>query len=354
MNTAVQNTEGTVTHSARQLLDLAREWIKQGNTSVAGQLLGDALKKCIPEENRSLKGEIVKDLGRVHLQNGDWDRAEDAFRQAEAIFLELGLYSGAAQSIRNLANLKFQLGRFEESDTLCEKAVDWATQAGDFQLRATILNTQGAIKSIEGKQKDSLKIFKLCLSDFRKAGNKLRQAYVLHNIGLAYYELGEYEKSKASFEEALMLAMEARDTSLVEICYQNFAKLYLKLGDIVAARSLIVLAQELLGTLKSPALATDLAIIEASSYRLSGDPGRAGDILDQALEKARTNNLLQHEAEILYESGQVAADSGRPEIARSRLEAAIKLFQQTGGSRLKDAVEKLKNLQAATTKGEAA
>ncbi len=354
MNTAVQNKEGSVTHSARQLLDLAREWIKQGNTSVAGQLLGDALKKCHREDDRSLKGEIVKDLGRVHLQNGDWDRAEEAFRQAETIFLELGQYSGAAQSIRNLANLKFQLGRFEESDTLCEKAVDWATRAGDFQLRATILNTQGAIKSIEGKQKDSLKIFKLCLSDFRKAGNKLRQAYVLHNIGLAHYELGEYEKSKASFEEALMLAMEARDTSLVEICYQNFAKLYLKLGDIVAARSLIVLAQELLGTLKSPALATDLAIIEASAYRLSGDPGRAGDILDQALEKARTNNLLQHEAEILYESGQVAADSGRPEIARSRLEAAIKLFQQTGGSRLKDAVERLKNLQATTTKGEAA
>ncbi len=354
MSVAKQNINGFVTHSARQLLELARDWVRQGNTSVAMQLLNDAFSLNDRDSDRLVKGDLLKEYGRVYMQVGDWDRAEDAFRQAEAIYLDLGEYRGAATTVRNLANLKFQLGRFAESDTLCEKAVDWATKAGDFQLRATILNTQGAIKSIEGKHRDAIKVFKLCLSDFRKSGNKLRQAYVLHNIGLAHYELGEFEKSKTSFEEALMLAMESRDTSLVEICYQNFAKLYLKLGDIVAARSLIVLAQELLGTVKSPALTADLAIVEATAYRVSGDPAKAGDILDKALEKARENNLLQHEAEILHESGQVALERGQTDLAKSRLEAAIKLFRQTGGAQLSEAVNKLKNLESAAGKTAAA
>jgi len=354
MSVAVQNSNSFVAQSSRQLLGLARDWIRQGNSSVALQLLNDAFKLNERENDKLVRGDLLKETGRVYMQSGDWDRAEDAFKQAETIFLELGDYRNAAMSARNLANVKFQLGRFAESDDLCEKAVDWATKSGDFQLRATILNTQGAIKSIEGKHKESLKIFKLCLSDFQKAGNKLRQAYVLHNIGLAHYELNEYYKSKSSFEEALMLAMEAHDTSLVEICYQNFAKLYLKLGDIVAARSLIVLAQELLGTLKSPALTADLAIIEATAFRVSGDTARAGDILDKALEKARNNNLLQHEAEILYESGQVALERGNPEVAKSRFEAAIRLLKQTGGAQLKEAVNKLKNLETAANKNEAA
>lgn len=350
MSVAVQNTEGFVVQSARKLLDLARDWIRQGNTSVAMQLLKDAFKLNEKDHDKLVNGDLLKETGRVYMQLGEWDRSEEAFKQAQAVYLELGENRGAAMSARNLANVKFQLGRFAESNDLCENAVDWATQAGDFQLRATILNTQGAIKSIEGKHKESIKIFKLCLSDFRKSGNKLRQAYILHNIGLAYYELNELYKSKQAFEEALMLAIEAGDTSLVEICYQNFAKLYIKLGDIVAARSLIVLAQELLGTIKSPALSADLAIIEATALRVSGDSSKAGDILDKALDKARNNDLLQHEAEILFESGQVAVEQGNPDLARSRFEAAIRLFKQTGSAQLSEAVSKLKSLEAAAGK----
>ena len=331
----------------QHLLELAREWMKQGNTAVAFQLLNQALKLKETEENKILKGELSKEIGRVFMQNGEWDRAEDAYNQALSIFLEHGHFQGAAESVRNLANLKFQLGHFADSSILCEKGIDWATKSGDFQLRATILNTQGAIKSIEGKSKESIQIFRLCLSDFRRSGNKLRQGYVLHNIGLAQIEIGQYQEAKSSLEEALALGMENKDLNLVELCYQNMARLHLQTGDLIAARSLVKAARIILDSLQSPALATDLGIITADLHRRSGDLDGAEKVIAESLQAAREKGLAQHEAELLYMGGLAAADRGEYDLARSRLEAAIALFKKTGGGGLKKAVERLKALDNA-------
>ncbi len=338
-----KNPENAVRQGQR-LLELAREWMKQGNTAVAFQLLNQALKLKETEDDKVLKGELSKEVGRIFMQNGQWDRAEEAYNQAKIVFLESGHFRGAAESVRNLANLKFQLGEFSLSDDLCRTAIDWATKSGDFQLRATILNTQGAIKSIEGKPKESIQVFRLCLSDFRRSGNRLRQAYVLHNIGLAQIELGQYQEAKNSMEEALTLALENRDLSLVEMCYQNMAKLHIETGDLIAARTLIKAARELLDTLKSPALCADLDIIEAEAERRSGDLVSAENIIEKALRQVREHGLSEHEAELLYEGGLVAADRGASDMARSRLEAAIVLFKKTGGGGLKKAIMKLKAL----------
>jgi tetratricopeptide (TPR) repeat protein len=344
MKTTDQKIGANIINDGQHLLELAREWLKQGNTAVAFRLLNQAMRLKETEENKVLRGELSKEVGRVHMQNGQWDRAEDAYIQAKSLFLDSGNFRGAAESVRNLANLKFQLGHFSDSYSLCETAVEWATKSGDFQLRATILNTQGAIKSIEGKAKESIQVFRLCLSDFRRSGNKLRQAYVLHNIGLAQTELGQYTDAKASLEEALSLAYENNDLTLVELCFQNMAKLYLLKGELVTARSLVKSAREIAEMLKSPALDVDLDIVEATLSRRSGDFVATQRLLEKALRAAQEHNLAQHEAEILYESGLTAIEQGQGHIARTQLEAAVSLFQKTGGGGLKKAVEKLKAL----------
>jgi tetratricopeptide (TPR) repeat protein len=330
---------------AQHLLRLAKEWMKQGNTTVAVQLLNEAMKLNEAAEDRLVKGEISKEMGRVYMQTGQWELAEDAYQDATAIFLEFEQYSGAAESVRNLANMKFQQGRFCDSNSLCETAVCWATKSGDYQLRATIFNTLGAIKSVEGNQRESIKILRLCLSDFRSTGNRLRQAYTQHNIGLAQLEVGDYIESRRSLEEALALALEQKDLTLVALCYQNIAKLYLKTCDLPAAQSLIKAAHEINNMLNSPNISTDLAIIEAESYRLGGDIKEARGILESALGQAREHKLTQHEAEILSDLGQLSIEMGRYEEARTNLEAAIALFKKTGGGLLNKAVSRLKDLE---------
>jgi len=332
---------------AQHLLRLAKEWMKQGNTTVAFQLLNEALKLKEVTEDKLVKGEISKEMGRAYMQTGQWDLAEDAYQEATAIFLEYEEYRGAAESVRNLANMKFQLGNFSDSNSLCETAVNWATKSGDYQLRATILNTLGAIKAVEGKQRESINIFRLCLSDFRSVGNPLRQAYTQHNIGLAQLELCDYAESRTSLEEALALALEQKDLNLVSLCYQNIAKLHLKTGDLLAARTLITVARDIINTLNSPSMQADLAIVEAESYRLAGDRNRAQEVLERCLAQAREHGLMQHEAEILSDLGQLCAELGKYEEARAHLETSISLFRKTGGGLLAKAETRLKDLESA-------
>ena len=331
---------------AQHLLRLAKEWMKQGNTTVALQLLNEALKLNEKVDDRLVRGEISKELGRVYMQKGQWNLAEDAYQEATAIFLEFEQYRGAAESIRNLANMKFQQGRFSDSSSLCETAVNWATKSGDYQLRATIFNTMGAIKSIEGNQRESINIFQLCLSDFRSTGNRIREAYTQHNIGLAQMEIGDYMESRRSLEESLELALEQKDLNLVALCYLNITKLHLKINDLEAAKSLINIAREINKMLNSPNINMDFEIIKAEALRLEGNFKEAHEILERALWHAREYNLEEHEAEIFSELGQVSIELGKFKEARINLEAAIALFKKTGGGLLEKAESRLKNLES--------
>jgi len=333
------------TGDTQHLLRLAKDWMKQGNATVAIQLLNEAKAANKRAEDKLVTGEISKELGRAYMQTGQWSLAEDAYQEATAIFLEFEQYRGAAESVRNLANMKFQQGRFSDSNSLCETAVQWATKSGDYQLRATIFNTLGAIKSVEGHQRESINIFQLCLSDFRSTGNRLRQAYTQHNIGLAQLEVGDHTESRCSLEEALALALEQNDLTLVALCYQNIAKLYLKTGDLPAAQSLIKVAHEINIMLNSPNISTDLAIIEAESYRQGGNISEALGILERALGQAREHKLTEHEAEILSDLGQLFIEMGKYKDARAYLEAAIAMFKKTGGCLLDKAVSRLKDLE---------
>src|SRR3972149_7245129 len=108
MKTVTRTNGESLTSDGQHLLELARDWMKQGNTAVAFQLLNQALKLKETEENKVLKGELSKEVGRVFMQSGQWDRAGEAYNQAQSIFLESGYLRGAAESARNLANMKFQ------------------------------------------------------------------------------------------------------------------------------------------------------------------------------------------------------------------------------------------------------
>jgi tetratricopeptide (TPR) repeat protein len=174
------------------LLNLARGWLKQGNPVVAVELLKSAVRSPEAERDRELLAQILKSIGRAMMMQSEWEGADTHYLEAQRLFLDLENYKGAAECIRNRANMYFQKGKYKESEELCGQALEWATQINDYELRATILNTLGAIKSATGNLRDSIKIFKLCLTDFQTSGNKVRQGYVLLNIGLTQTELTEY------------------------------------------------------------------------------------------------------------------------------------------------------------------
>jgi tetratricopeptide (TPR) repeat protein len=262
------------------------------------------------------------------MMQSEWNNADELYLEAQRVFQELENHKGAAESLRNRANMAFQCGEYIKSEEFCEQALDFATEINDYELRATILNTLGAIKSATGELRESIKIFKLCLADFQTAGNKIRQGYVLLNIGLTQTELGEYANGIGSLEESLAIALDCKDLHLVEICYQNISKCYLAQKEAILAKSVIDTARKILPGLNSKSLEAELNLIDCKILRIMGNLSAAEELLETTYKMARVGHLSALEADILFEQGLLEKDKGRTEMATAKLDAAANHYRQ--------------------------
>lgn len=328
------------------LLELSRDWLKHGNPVVSLELLNSAMASAEAERDWELRANINKETGRAHVMQSDWDLAEIRFREGQRLFLDNEHYKGAAECARNCANMKFQLGNYRESEQLCEQALEWASETNEYELRATITNTLGAIKSATGDHRESINMFKLCLADFQSSGNSIRQGYVLLNIGMAENEIGEYSEGISYLRRALLIAFSEKDLNLVEICYQNISKCYLGREEPAVARSVIETARKILPSVSSPSLSAELDLIESKTMRALGDLDGATTLLGQTLKNAVANKMTALEADALNEQGLLERDKGHTKTAVVKLKAAAGLYRQLGMDRgYRESIQTLDILQ---------
>ena len=328
------------------LLELARGWLQQANSVVAEELLKSAINSGEAEKDPELRARILKETARSKMMQSDWDEADSLYLEAQRLFSDIQVFKGAAECARNRANLYFQKGMYRHAEKYCEQALNWATEANDHELRASILNTVGAIKSATGDLNEAIKMFNLCLSDFQTAGNYSRQGYVILNIGLTQIELKAYDQAIQKLNEALSIAFSVKDLHLVEICYQNISKCYLEQNEVSLAKSVVDTARKFLPGLNSQALEAELNLTDCKILRMLGHFEAAEELLSETLELAKSRNLSALIADLLFEQGLLLKDQGKFDIARAKLEAASGQFEKLGMLKnCKDVANELNQLE---------
>ena len=329
-----------------ELLKLAQGWLKQGNPIVAFELLNSAVDSREANVDKKLRACILKELGRGYMMQSDWEQADFLYLEAQRLFIEINDNKGAAESIRNRANMNFQKGNFKEAENLCEIALDYASKDSDYEIRATIFNTLGAIKSVTGELEEAIKILKLCLADFESADNTIRQGHVILNIGLTYIELSDYQQAIQYFNKSLAIALEIRDQNLLEICYQNIAKCYFEQKELSLARAVIKTARKILPGLNSKSLTIELNLLEGKILMLSGNQIGAESILNDAYKAAIESNQKALEADILIELGILSKEQNKAGKANSHVKAAMLIYKEIGmEGGFKKAVQILESLK---------
>ncbi|MBD3257016.1 tetratricopeptide repeat protein [candidate division GN15 bacterium] len=327
------------------LLDLARGWLKQGNTVVAAELLKSALASDEAESQPLVRAGILKETGRTLMMQSDWQGAEPLYLEAQRLYVEHKDLKGAAECARNRANMHFQQGEYQQSVDLCQKALDWASQINNHELRATILNTLAAVQSACGDYHEARKAFKLCLADFQASGNLIRQGYVQLNLGLTNMELEEYDEATHHLNESLSIALSEKDLQLVEICYQNIARCYLEQHETHLAESVLETARKILPGLNSLALETELSLIEGRLLRAMGHLTVAEETLEQTYRKALEHHLTALQADVLLEQGLLQRDLGNYRLAASKLNVASREYRRLGMDRgFQKAIQALEQL----------
>lgn len=175
----------------------------------------------------------------------------------------------------------FNRGEYTDAIVTYTQAESLLEEVNDDYLAGLLYTQFGELYRIFYDYNRCLASFEAACDHYSLAGLEYHRAHALHDIGMAYGNLDEFEKAISYFNIALEQAVELEDADLEMICYQNLVMLYdiiyeyEKCGEVVD-----VLTHKFDEELYSPKCLGSLA----SYYAQSNDDRRAEEYLQRAWE----------------------------------------------------------------------
>lgn len=194
---------------------------------------------------RRERGELLLLLGRVRLEKGEPERAEEDLRAARAAAGDRDL------ATPELAACLSARGLHDEAVSLCDEAL----------ARAAAGAANAALRVARGKALAGLRRFEESLASYHAALEALSAAGappsaridVLQEMGAAHVEAGDYANALAVYREALSLATRGSRVSAVWSLQVNLAYVATQNGDLAVVEEHLRAAEDLARVLGLPA-----------------------------------------------------------------------------------------------------
>ena len=255
--------------AAEVLGTLGEVYNNRGLFKEAAELKREALrarKLETPGDSPGLAKDI-NNLARLYYDLGDYERAEEMFREAIAIRRRLGEGGGElATNLTNLASTLSRRGLYEEAGGLLEEALRiYREEAGPESLEvAAGLYSLGVLQFNHGDYESAQALLNTALK-LRKELSGPRHTgvgQILNSLGQVAHASGDLGASVAYYEEALDLRRELLGDDHISVAstQKRMADVLLDRGEVESAKALI---EQALTTLRSTVPAENIAIIDA-------------------------------------------------------------------------------------------
>ena len=130
-------------------------------------------------------------------------------KQADIALSSTAEFSGREQQIARATALWLKiegnigLNRLDMARSYLPEAINLVTSAApESKLHGDLIRSQGAIAALGGKSADALRSYLDAHRIFQKAGEKRAQAMTLQDIGLIYWDAGDYERMLSYYDDA--------------------------------------------------------------------------------------------------------------------------------------------------------
>jgi putative nucleotidyltransferase with HDIG domain len=292
--------------------------------------------------------QVLRWIGRVHFERGEYDEAHAAFESSLVSAQKLGLRSDAAGALNGMAVVEQFRGRLDVAEALYARACVLADDAGDDQLAAMIEQNLGTIANVRGDLATALLRYQSALNRFRELKNEKSSASVLNNMGMLHVDIGEYSAAELCFNAAAQLAERIGNDNIRAKVEVNRAELFLKRQQYEHARECCERAFKLFSQSGSESGLGEAHKFYGVLYRETGKPQVAHVQLGLALKLARSceNPLL--EAEVEVERAKLLLLQKRIREALHSLNRAHRLYAVLDARReMLDVKRRLERLEAA-------
>jgi len=232
--------------------------------------------------------EAVSNMGNIHTQQGNYDRAIEHYFEALKLYEDLTDKKRMALMSSKLGIAYSKRGNIRQSLDNYEKARKIYTDIDDKHGLALTLGDLASLYSDNGDDRIALTFYQKALVLHREFGDSIRVAAALNGIGIVYINLGDYDKALEFLRatEHIFTTSEDVDRMVLGDVYNNIAVAYLYKQQYKEALQKVNRALEI-------AQESGLRPLRQSSYAILSNIYKELGNFQLALEYSQRDNLLK-------------------------------------------------------------
>jgi len=264
---------------------------------------------------------------------GRLGREDEAARWAARAYELARAQHDTATELRSVhlqGAISWQRGALDEAERHFHRALELARTLRDVAAEARAFNNLGILQNLRGDPEEALATYQLALAAYQQAGNLRGIAETHTNLEISWLAMGSARRARDAADEAVRLAREVGDATLLAVALVARAEATLALGDPDLAAAELQRAEETYDAVQFDAGRAEVRRLQAAVARDRENLLEARRLLEAARSLAPQGASLDTQAEIERDLGDVLAALGDGAGARAARERALELFRRLG------------------------
>jgi len=302
-----------------------------GGGASTGQAIQDcenARQSYAAAGDRNNEARTESDFAGLYYQLGDLDRAEKMFREAIAVFREVGDIQGISAASGNLGDISLAKGNLDEAARALSDAIPGYKEMGDKDGIALTLNDLAEVARRRGDLTNAFRTYAQAKAIAQEIDDRRALAYVLNGTGDVLLDRGNLADARKSYEDSLAIRKQLGDEQAVAETELALARLAIEEGHAADAETVIrkCKAQFHQDQQADDELSASTALIEGLLAQSKYQDAEA-EVSQAASLAAKTVNLLLR---LQYDlaSARTGSAAASKDSARTVLERTLRITRE--------------------------
>ncbi len=225
------------------------------------------------------------------------------------------------------------LSQPERALSLAESALAKAEEQGYAEGMAQARLNVGWCEFYLTRMTPAVDSYQKALEDFQALGDELGTMKSLHALGLAYQEMGRYERAMDYYARSLESARKGDNRLREAVTLSGIGEVCLELGEIKEALDYFLRAYETVPDEGESELLSTVLFDIGSAYYKMGNWSLAREFADKAMDIAQDSRNLQTEGRCWHLLGLISLAGDRLELAESQYVKALGICESLKNER---------------------
>ncbi|RMI35867.1 hypothetical protein EBN03_05150 [Nocardia stercoris] len=272
----------------------------------------------------------LNDLAMIRYALGDYPGTAELVRQALTIYRETGDRIGQAHALGSLGRLGYATGDYPGTADLMRQASAIYLEVGDRTGEAYALAGLGVVRYATGDYPGTAILLEQALRIFRDTGDRLGEAYAVNELGVLRHAIADYAGATEALENALSIHRDLGDRLGEAYALHDLASVRFAVGDYGGAAAIrqqaLTIHQEIGDRLGEAYVRNELGVTRLATGDSQGAVARMNEALTIFCEIGdRVGEAYTH-----HSLGMVSYSTGEYTAATEGMTRALAIFTEIG------------------------